>query len=397
MTRPDQTRPANYDFLYDKNYYGELLYQNHFIDKELGYRVIDNCCLSPKGINTQEGLNIQRKNHKKQTVIYIGSLSNGWGHFITNSMSMLWFLNSKEYHENFSDCNIVYLPAQGFTLKGNQKRMLEILGINLSKLEPVTELTSYDKVIVPDECFILNEGLNYFTQEYRELVNKTRDFALANIHPIKSQKVYFSYSRYRHNRSIGEDKLDKYFASKGYEIIYHPEKLTLDEQLNILIQCESFASTVGSCSHNIIFLRDNTEVILIPRTYFFNRWQAVCDQVHELNINYVDSSFSLFVGKLILGGPFLYFISSNLRKFFHDKNTESIVNVSDFKKYLRISFGYSMSRAIAYADNPDVYKYYSIVAPDYFSKLFNSSLLVRLKKWLKSINFIRSCIRHFKP
>ena len=56
-----------------------------------------------------------------------------------------------------------------------------------------------------------------------------------------------------------------YFKSKGYEIIRHEQRADFDEELNLLINAESFASPIGSCAHNSLFLRDGAEAILIPR------------------------------------------------------------------------------------------------------------------------------------
>ena len=313
-----------------------------------------------------------------------------WGHFITDDMRLLWFLRSKEYRENFADCPIVYFPVGGFELKSNWLRMLEILGINTSLMTPIAELTRYDKIILPDECFFMSHenGTRYFTSEYVEIIDAVRDFAIANTKPSHGKKIYFSHSQYKGNTmTYGEDKLVQYFASKGYEIIC-PEKLSLDEQLNALVYCDSFASTIGSCSHNMLFCRDNTEIILIPRANYFTGYQLAIDQVHPQNIHYIDSSFSIFAGKFPWGGPFLYFISSTLRKYFNDPDTESIIYPSDFWKYLRSALGFKFSRkfgAIAPADNPNIYRYYSTIAAEYFGKILKTSWPYRLRQWLKKL------------
>ena len=430
QTRPDQTRPdqTNYDLLYDKEFYGDTFYVNHFVDKKLTFRVIENGYILPftpaneggvfdstgnhvKGstitnhyafdpnthVSSEAGLrtlaeslnfNISEAIHKHSTVVHIGVLIKTWGHFITDSMRFLWFLKSRDYLDNFSECPLTYFPSLGFQLKGNWQRILEILGINTSLLTPITELTKYDRIIVPDESFALTSSKNYyFTSEYVECIDCIRNFAATQSLSEHKKKIYFSYSKYKQNMSTGEDKLEKYFASKGYEIIY-PEKLPIDEQLNILINCSNFAATIGSCSHNALFLKDDTEIILIPRANYLNDYQLAIDQVHPQNIHYIDCSFSIFAGKSPWGGPFLYFISSNLRKFFNDPDTESIICSSDFWKYVRLSRGFSISSAFgraAHGDNPDVYKYYSTVAAEYFGKLFSMSWPYKLRQWLKEL------------
>lgn len=331
--------------------------------------------------------------HNQSTAVYIGVILGGWGHFITDCMRLLWFLTSKGYSENFSECPILYIYENNIRQENPNAswlRLIEILGIDTSLLKQITTPVKYDRIILPDECFFrADDGIMYFSQEYIDTIDKVRDFAAANSRAAAPRKIYYSYSKYSRWRGIskvyGEDKLDKYFASKGYEIIY-PEDFSLDEQLNMLINCESFASTVGSCSHNSLFLRDNTEVILIPRKFCLNDYQLVINQVHKQRIHYIDSSFSIFAVTTL--APFLCFISSNLRKYFNDENTESIVCFSDFLKYLCASFGFRFGRkfgAIGEADNPEVYKYYSTAAAEYFGKLTKLSWPYRLRQWLKNL------------
>ena len=429
LIRPDQTRPdsANYDLLFDKDYYRETLHINHFVDQKLTFRTIQDgyilpyCYMSTDGgifdsegcyvqgsnytdINSQNinlsslaekcGMSVSEAVHKHETVIFIGMGRKVWGHFITDSMRLLWFLRSKEYRENFANCPLILFDSKYFELKGNWLRMFEILGINTSLVTPITELTKYDKIILPDECFFFSEGAYHFTSEYIEITDAVRNFAIAHSKPAHAKKIYYSCTKLRGGTSTayGEDKLEKYFISKGYEIIY-PEKLSLDEQLNALVHCESFASTIGSCSHNSIFLRDNTEVILIPRANYLTEYQLAIDQVHQQNIHYIDSSFSIFDNERPPLGPFLYFISSSLRKYFHDEDTESIVYLSDFWKYMLYVLGFKTSRkfgmldfgVIDKADNPEPYKYYSVVAAEYFGKLVKTSWPYRIRQRFKKL------------
>ena len=122
-----------------------------------------------------------------------------------------------------------------------------------------------------------------FTSEYRALIDCVRDHAVRNIAPAGIRKVYITYRKHPAMRTIGERKLEKFFSALGYTVI-SPEKYSLREQLSILLGCEEFACTVGSASHNSIFLRDGTRVTLIPRAGFISEYQPALDQVHNLDI-----------------------------------------------------------------------------------------------------------------
>ena len=111
--------------------------------------------------------------------------------------------------------------------------------------------------------------------------------------------------------------------------------------MNVLYNCKSFASTIGSCSHNVIFLQPDVEVILIPRANYLTGYQLALDEVKPLHITYVDSSLSVFVDqKAPWGGPFFYYVSDQLLNYFkiapvHSKKYWK-KNFCDFDNYITI-------------------------------------------------------------
>lgn len=253
-----------------------------------------------------------------------------WGHVITDNIRRLWFLKSEDFKNHFKKLPLVYLlctKKEIFTLESykNFRRLLEILDVNVDNLQLITQPTQFDKIILPDESFYLDE-LRKFTNEYRETIDRLKNFALKNRTPTSAKKIYYFHGA----RQVGEERLAEYFRSKGYAIV-QPEKLTLDEQLNIMINAENFASTLGSCSHNSVFLRDGTEAIFIPRAAnYFTGYQLALDQAYPLNTNYVDSSISPYSMRRTF---YCYIISEQLKKFFGDKWTG--YEEDDFKNFLQ--------------------------------------------------------------
>lgn len=358
---------TNLDYLYNPAAAKDLVGKNPFIDKKLHFRIIERGTILPHkhlyvngkwtygfgGIVDRRGEFIKSSfvrygdgdaytptedvKHDSATVIYLGLFYPVWGHAITDNIRRLWFLKSEVFNRYFKDCRLVYLPwrgGYGLERQQNFRRLLEILEVDVDRLQPITHPTQFENIILPDESFFVAHGEKNFTAEYRETIDRLRDFALKNQTPTSAKKIYYFYGRHQ----IGEERLAQYFQSKGYTIIL-PERLTLDEQLNLLINAESFASTLGSCSHNSIFLRDNTEVILIPRyKNIFNPYQGILDQLHPLNINYIDSTMSVFNEGHDL---FCYIISRQLKEFFGDEFTG--YTDDDFKIFLTYT-RHAMSR-----------------------------------------------------
>lgn len=247
-----------------------------------------------------------------------------------------------------------------FTLESytNFRRLLEILEVDVDRLQLIERPTQFDKVILPDESFFLDKNGRQFTLEYREAIDYIRSFALKNWTPTSSKKIYYFYGR----RGIGEEHLAEYFKSKGYDVI-KPEKLTLDEQLNILINCQSFASIIGSISHNSVFMRDGQELILIPRGRGGAEisHQLTLNQVNLSNANYIDSTLSIFGG---WAGNSCYIISPQLKQFFGDKWDGYAEE--DFKNFLQYVKGNIKKGQVV---DPRVRDYYAPILEDFMAQL----------------------------
>jgi len=276
-----------------------------------------------------------------ETVIFMGIIFNGWGHVLTDCIRRCWFLGSEQYHRVFEGCKLVYLPhvtgENGEQLLDNIVKFFSIIGINIDTLIPITKVTKCSKIIIPDECFFREKnGIRCFTKEYREIIDRVRDYQKKNfVEDAQYNKVYYTHAAYRDDNQIGEEKLERFFANQGYKIIA-PEEYSLDEQLNILANCHNFASTVGSCAHNMIFLPEHSNIYLINRYYCYNVYQSALNDLYEQNIFCIDSSLSVLYKTWT--DPFYYFISKNMFRAFNlpvpkDKKFWQ-ENLADLDEYL---------------------------------------------------------------
>lgn len=132
---------VNYDGLYNKDYYGDQLGKNHFSNKKIYFRIIENGTILPNkyvagtgmegfgGLVNAEGEFIKRSSlylgtggaytpnedilNSPETVIYLGVFSNVWGHCITDNIKRLWFLESDVYKKCFKNCKVIYTTLGG--------------------------------------------------------------------------------------------------------------------------------------------------------------------------------------------------------------------------------------------------------------------------------------------
>ena len=245
--------------------------------------------------------------------------------------------------------------------------MLEILGVDLSQVRTILRPTKFKNIILPDESFFCdpNSETRFFTDEYRETIERIKKYAQKNFTPLDDKKFYFFHGIHQ----FGEERLAKYFESKGYKIIL-PFNIDLDTELNILANCESFVSTLGSCAHNMIFTKDNSQAIFIPRSCYLTEHQNALNHLRDMNINYIDSTLSLF--QPANGGPFCYIISEQLKKFFGDEWTGEYSD-EDFIIFLN----YMKYAAIKQLKMPEkTQKYYAPILPEFRAQIIRKTELM---------------------
>lgn len=196
-----------------------------------------------------------------------------------------------------------------------------------------------------------------FTKEYVSIIESIKKYGMEHFKKLDYSKVYYTYSHYSGTKQIGEEKLESFFKEHGYQIIA-PEKYSFKEQLNILLNCTHFASTIGSCSHNIMFMKEGSNVVLIPRANYLTGYQVAIDSVTDLNVYYVSSDLSILVNQSHpWDGPFYYYISDKLMSFFKcdsKQNKFNKDNLRDFRLYLRL--GVNKTNNLMQCVYPDYYK-----------------------------------------
>jgi len=267
----------------------------------------------------------QEVTYVDEEVVFLGMFNGVWGHNITDDLRRLWIVNDEKYRHLLKDHKLVYIPIDRFRFSKSFLQLLECLGIDRTMLKAVSSLVKYRKVLLPDECFFKKETeARYFTVEYNNLIKTIKNYcydkSVGNSEPQNHKKIYFTYSKYKKNVSYGEKYLEDFFRNRGYSVVA-PEDYDFFEQIYLLKNCDSLVTTVGSCSHNCIFLNDNAELVLIPRTYCLTGYQLALNEVNDLKITWLDSSFSDSVQRNYpYMGPYCLGITSNLLKFYGLEN-----------------------------------------------------------------------------
>lgn len=151
------------------------------------------------------------------TSVYVGYFFQVWGHIITDCLKFLWFLHTDEYKRLLLHGNVrlVYICDPNFDLR-KISELLSLADINSSRFERIERVTKFRNLIVPDPCFFLHGFYRYYTQEYRELIDRI----ISKVTADKQEKVYLTRTRLHDYRDYGEKKIEKAFKEKGSVAVY---------------------------------------------------------------------------------------------------------------------------------------------------------------------------------
>ena len=280
------------------------LYSNAIIvpvsEKHHKCGVLDNCGNFIDGTHIHEGSCTQifngpdlKINDEGKDVIFIGTLHYIFGHAITDNLKKIWFLYTQQCKDIIQKGGkVVYLSLTGRPLPNFILRILELAGVDINNITPVDKITRYNNVIVPEDSIKILKGKGrFYYDEYRKTIEVIKKNCLNHSLP-KYEKVYFSRTALtKRGRDFGEKRLEKYFQNHGYHIVY-PEKITLEEQINIVANCNCFAATESSVSHHAVFCKPNTKMILLQKSNYVNGYTLVVNAVSKVNVYYVTANYT---------------------------------------------------------------------------------------------------------
>ena len=200
-----------------------------------------------------------------EEVVYIGPMFNHWGHFMYDFITRLWYCLES------SDCRIAYC-GWGFDegeLYGSYRRFFELLNIDLSRLIDIRKPTKFANVIIPEQSYLRNQ---YVTGEYLKILNKAcSNVSIDGLTPYK--KIYFSRDNFIRRsawyREYGEKVLQETFKKNGF-VILDPAKLSLDEQIYYMHNCDQFAVIASSTGADTAFMKEGAERIYIKKGFYMD-------------------------------------------------------------------------------------------------------------------------------
>lgn len=250
-----------------------------------------------------------------EDVCFLGVFHYFWGHALIDNFRHSWVFFSNAFKKFTLNANFVYVTVDNKPISDNIRQLFRLANIDIDKAIHITELTRFRTISVPDDSVVNCEYGALWSPEYKEIIDTIKtNVSKIPCEPNLPENVYFTRTLLpQSTRDLGEPIIENVFKKMGYTIVA-PERLSVASQIQIVMNCKSFAATEGSVAHNSIFAKPHTEVVLIMKAPFFNPYQWMVNDMAQLKCTYIEAqnSFKLFD---VSYGPFLMVKSKYLCEY----------------------------------------------------------------------------------
>lgn len=198
---------------------------------------------------------------RQGTWLWGGVLWMHFGHFLVESMSRLWAIESL----NEKIDGILFIPKRprnGSDVLDFQRQLIAALGTSLP-VECAGTPERVERLIVPGQGFGLGSMITG-TDAFRSSMLKSFG---AQIAPDGPEKLYISRSLLPAGRGnlLGETELEAHLSAEGYTI-YHPEKHDVSHQIATYKAARQIMAAEGSALHLLAMVaRSDAQVAMIVR------------------------------------------------------------------------------------------------------------------------------------
>ena len=193
-----------------------------------------------------------------EDVIFGGALMGHFGHFTSECWSRLWFaLQNPEL-----PLKVLFIT----TTHGGYKKWFDdffrLMGIDLNRIIYVDKPVQCRTVIVPEQAaYVPVSFTKEFLLPYQMIMEK--------IKPANHKKLYLTRTEFESDDSFGvycfnEKYFEDFFAARGFEVV-SMEKLSVEEQISLIMGAEEIAATLGTLTHWVMFCKPDAKFIMLNR------------------------------------------------------------------------------------------------------------------------------------
>lgn len=267
-----------------------------------------------------------------EDVIFGGTLIGHFGHFMMECWSHLWYVIQNPELK----LKVLFISAAHGGYKSWCDEFFKLMGIEKERIIYVKKATQCRSVIVPEQSQYIS---THFTKEYLIPYQAIK----SRVKPGKSKKLYLTRTQEEvldkqknwDSAYFNEKYFEDFFIRHGFESICM-EKLTIEEQISLVMGADEIAAVMGTLTNWIMFCKPTVKFIMLNRTHKIPHFQYLaCTAANTVNFYVVDVSKN-FMNTVHAHGICLLGSTKYWKMFVADYFDESISRDDD-KAYLENS------------------------------------------------------------
>jgi hypothetical protein len=223
--------------------------------------------------NPPSFIDIQQEKHSAviDKTLFGGVIFIHFGHFLLESLSRLWPLAVSDMEKELFEYDVLYCTpnhqtgAITYSVTKVKQTIFENLNINITpNIRILNQPVLIHKLIIPDQAVILESEIYPI---FRTLLKTAGDRIIRMYgQPRKNEykdKVYLSRSNlsFPQRTCVNEKRLEDILKNHGFGI-FHPQEMSLADQIDILNRAEIIVGTEGSAFHTMLFSEISGKTIL---------------------------------------------------------------------------------------------------------------------------------------
>lgn len=222
-----------------------------------------------------------------EDVIFGGTLMGHFGHFILESLSRIWYALQASHTDSLSNAKILFVPASHGGYRKWFDDFFRLMGISKERIVYVKQPMQCRSITVPEQS--MYTGVS-FTKEYLIPYETIK----SNVTPGNIKKIYLSRKDYESNLKSGgknhnEQYFEDFFVTHGFQSV-EMEKLSIEEQISIILGADEIAAGTGTLTHFAFFCKPTAKFIMLSRLNSYYGWQPMINQVTNVDAYVIDCS-----------------------------------------------------------------------------------------------------------
>jgi capsular polysaccharide biosynthesis protein len=240
-----------------------------------------------KHLASQKGRKLYQEKHPTRYIngryLYIGIMHEHFGHFLCESVSMMW---AAKFFETKVD-GFIIIPCVDKARKCDFDKnfftsICKIFKVNTKKLIFLNELSEVEHLIIPEIGHPPGEKpKKWYLEDLRERIYK-----LNLVKSNNPKKIFVRRGDAYFSKTIGINYFSKLLESNGFYILF-PEKFNIFTQLSYIVSAEIIIWEEGSACHLcdlLPLLKKKESLIVKRRSYSSTADNAVVSKFNNFKI-----------------------------------------------------------------------------------------------------------------